>query len=47
MYQESNPNILMFAYIHLSEIEIQNLIDIIEAVHYGISQEKTKALLIY
>ena len=47
MYQESNPNILMFAYIHLSEIEIQNLIDTIEAVHYGISQEKTKALLIY
>ncbi|MBW9212314.1 MULTISPECIES: V-type ATPase subunit [Terrabacteria group] len=47
IYQELNPNILMFAYIHLSEIEIQNLIDIIEAVHYGISQDRTRALLIY
>lgn len=47
IYQELNANILLFAYIHLSEIEIQNLIDIVEAVHYGISQEKIKGLLIY
>lgn len=47
IYQEMNPNILLFAYVHLSAIEIQNIIDIVEAVHYGISQDRTRALLIY
>lgn len=41
------PNLVMMSYLLLSDIEIQNVVDIIEAVRYGISQEHIRALLVY
>jgi len=41
------PNLVLMSYLLLSDIEIQNVVDIIEAVRYGISQEHIRALLVY
>lgn len=41
------PNLVLMSYLLLSDIEIQNVVDIIEAVRYGISQDHVRSLLIY
>ncbi|NCB33091.1 MAG: hypothetical protein EOM64_04310 [Erysipelotrichia bacterium] len=41
------PNLVLMSYLLLSDIEIQNVVDIIEGVRYGIGQEHIRSLLIY
>lgn len=41
------PNTTLISYFILSGIEVNNLIDIVEGVHYGIPQERIRCLLVY
>ncbi len=41
------PNLVLMSYLLLSDIEIQNVVDIIEGARYGIGQEQIRSLLIY
>lgn len=43
----NNPDIVLLAYMVLSETEIQNIIDIIEGIRYKITPEKIGRILIY
>lgn len=43
----SNSDIVLLAYMTLSEMEVQNLVDIIEGIRYKIAPEKIQRLLIY
>lgn len=45
MYKDAN--MVLLAYLFVSEIEIQNVIDIIEGVRYNVGADKIKPLLIY
>ena len=47
MMFSTNPDIVLIAYLVLSETEIQNVVDIIEGVRYGIPADKINRLLIY
>lgn len=47
MMFSTNADIVLVAYMVLSEVEIQNVIDIIEGVRYGIAADKISRLLIY
>ena len=41
------PQMVLFSYLILSRLEIQNVIDIMEGVAYGVGIERMKALLVY
>jgi V/A-type H+-transporting ATPase subunit C len=43
----NEPNLVLLSYLLLSECEIQNVIDIIEGVRYGIGQDQIRELLVY
>lgn len=43
----SEPDLVLFTYMVLSEVEIQNIVDIIEGARYNIASEKIEQLLIY
>lgn len=43
----TEPSLVLISYLLLSATEIQNLINIIEGVRYGVSIDRIKALLIY
>lgn len=43
----TDPNMVLLAYLLLSDIEIQNVVDTIEGVRYGIPADRIKQLLIY
>ncbi|MFV0552048.1 MAG: V-type ATPase subunit [Anaerorhabdus sp.] len=47
LYFNSSPDIVLLAYMVLSEMEVQNIVDIIEGIRYKISPEKIQRLLIY
>lgn len=47
LYFNSSPDIVLLSYMVLSEMEVQNLVDIIEGIRYKISPEKIQRLLIY
>ncbi len=47
IYFSNNSNVVLLSYMNLSLIEVENIIDIIEAARYGIPSEKTSKLLIY
>lgn len=41
------PHTVLLSYFILSELEIQNLVEIVEGVKYGISQDRIRPLLVY
>ncbi len=43
----TNPDLITLSYMYLSELEIQNIIDIIEGVRYRIAPEKISRHLVY
>lgn len=43
----TNPDLVLFTYMVLSEVEIQNIVDIIEGARYNIASDKIEQLLIY
>ena len=43
----SNPNLVLYAYMNLMGIEIENIIDIIEGVRYRVPIDQIKRMLIY
>lgn len=47
MMFSNNADLVLISYMVLSETEIQNVVDIIEGVRYGITPEKISKLLIY
>ena len=46
---ETNPDasVVLISYMHLSRMEIRNIINIVEGVRYGISNDRIRTLLVY
>lgn len=42
----SHPTVAIYTYIHLSKIEVDNIVTIVEGVRYGVSSDEIKPLLI-